>query len=119
VNVFKLAENGAETVIAVDGLFDGEAASRLCELYLQPAQVSRSKVVVDLSLAREVTYVALAVLTDLRRGTAGRVHLRGLPQRHSRMLQYLEAGEQATSGLDAAALAETASVALEKAKRAT
>jgi hypothetical protein len=98
VNVgFRLAQNAGETVFEVDGVFDGEAAAKLCALLAEAPPSTLRSVVLDFSRAREVTYIALAALLDEKRREARSVRIRGLASRQRRVLRFL-APEEASDG---------------------
>lgn len=76
-------------MIAVDGVFDGEAAAKLCALLVDTSFPAPATVVIDFSQAREVTYIALAALLNAPRKEAVRLKVRGLAQRHHRIVRFL------------------------------
>jgi hypothetical protein len=86
----EVTHRGEETVIAVSGVFDAQAAAKLRALFARPRMADG--VVIDFSRAREITDVALASLLEGQRTHAVRLRIRGLSQRHDRMLRFLSPG---------------------------
>jgi anti-anti-sigma regulatory factor len=85
----EVTDEGGETVIAISGVFDGDAASKLRALFTRHPIGDRSGVVVDFTRAREITDVGLAALVDGQRTHEVQLRIRGLSQRHNRMLRFL------------------------------
>lgn len=84
--MFRLTHNAKETVIAVDGVFDGEAAAKLCALLVDARLPTPAVVVIDLGGALEVSCIALAALLEAKRKDSVEVQIRGLAHRHGRVL---------------------------------
>jgi anti-anti-sigma regulatory factor len=84
-----ITNHGGETVIVVTGVFDGEAAAKLRAMFLASSASAPTSVVIDFSRAREITDIALAALVDARRKGSVQLRIRGLSERHNRMLRFL------------------------------
>jgi ABC-type transporter Mla MlaB component len=72
-----------------DDVLDAMTARGLAERYIREVP-SGERVAVDLSQAREVDYYGLAALAHEIARTGTRVHLRGLSDRHVRILKYFD-----------------------------
>ncbi len=83
-------QDGA-TMIAVDRVLDGDAASRLRALIRKQVAEGTGRVVVDLSRVQDVTPIALAALIDEHDYYRARVRFRGLSLHASRILAHLVA----------------------------
>jgi len=84
-----IAQDGDAMVIAFRGDCDGEAAAKLRAMCREALASCSRSVVVDFTDAREVTAIALASLVEEQYGS--RIQVRGLSQRHKRLLRLLSA----------------------------
>ncbi len=91
----EVERSGEETIVRVSGVFDVFAAARLTALLVRGATTDGARVVIDFSRVREISDVALATLVDHQDEHQVRLRLRGLSQRHNRMLRYLGRGATA------------------------
>ncbi len=87
-----VSRRDGKTVITVSGCLDPEIATKLVALLEDAAAAdATSSVVIDVALARQITAVALAVLSAVKHEVWPRVRFRGLSQHDERILQHLRA----------------------------
>jgi anti-anti-sigma regulatory factor len=85
-------QHEGRTVITVSGRLDTEAASNLVSLLKRAASAQpAAPVVIDVGFARQITAVALAVLSGVEQQVWNLLRFRGLSQHDERILQHLRA----------------------------
>jgi hypothetical protein len=87
-----------DSVIRVTGTFDRDAAERLRHALSTTWAADPGAVLVDFSLAREVSDVGLALVAAPLLGGNLRVRFRGLTQRQRRLLRFLSPGPEREPG---------------------
>ncbi len=87
-----VTQRDGHTLITVSGRLDTELASSLVSLLKRAVSAEPAAlVVIDVGFARQVTAVALSVLSGVEQEVWNRLRFRGLSQHDARILQHLRA----------------------------